>query len=214
MDAIRTRVSLWLAAALAAFAVAASAAPQAGVEYKLINPPQPVSSAGKIEVIEFFSYACPHCGEFEPALQSWLKRKPKDVEYRMVPMVFRQQWEPPAKLYYTLETLGLVEQYHQKVYDAFYKQGKDLTSEKAVKAWARSVGIDGAKFDETYDSFAVNTKLQRGKALARSYGVQFTPSLAVNGKYYTGPSMAGGHDYDKFFGVLDSLIDMERRRAR
>jgi len=202
-------VFLWSAL----FAAAAQSAPQADVEYKLINPPQPVMGK-KIEVIEFFSYACPHCGEFEPSLQGWLKRKPKDVDYRMVPMVFRQQWEPPARLYYTLETLGLVDQYHQKVYDAFYKQGKDLTTDKAVKEWARSVGIDGAKFDETYDSFAVNTKLQRGKTMARAYGVQFTPSLAVNGKYYTGPSMAGGHDYARFFGILDELIEMERRGAK
>lgn len=191
----------------------AQAAPQAGVEYKLINPPQPVMGR-KIEVIEFFSYACPHCGEFEPALQQWLKRKPKDVEYRMVPIVFRAQWKPPAKLYYTLETMGIVPQYHQKVYDAFYKQGKDLTSDQAVKDWAKSVGIDAVKFAQNYDSFAVDTKLQRGATIARAYGVQFTPAIAVNGKYYTGPSMAGGHDYAKFFGVLDELIDMERRGSR
>lgn len=194
-------------------AQSAQSAPQAGVEYKLINPPQPVMGR-KIEVIEFFSYACPHCGEFEPALQAWLKRKPKDVDYRMVPIVFRAQWKPPAKLFYTLETMGIVDQYHQKVYDAFYKQGKELTSDQAVKGWAKSVGIDPVKFAQNYDSFAVDTKLQRGATIARAYGVQFTPAIAVNGKYYTGPSMAGGHDYAKFFGVLDELIDMERRGAR
>jgi thiol:disulfide interchange protein DsbA len=191
----------------------AQSAPQEGVEYKLINPAQPVMGR-KIEVIEFFSYACPHCGEFEPALQAWLKRKPKDVDYRMVPIVFRAQWKAPAKLYYTLETMGIVDQYHQKVYDAFYKEGKELTSDQAVKDWAKGVGIDPAKFAQNYDSFAVDTKLQRGATIAKAYGVQFTPAIAVNGKYYTGPSMAGGHDYAKFFGVLDELIDMERRRAR
>lgn len=190
------------------------AAPQADVEYKLIKPAQPVMSK-KIEVIEFFSYACPHCGEFEPALQAWLtKRKPKDVEYRMVPIVFRAQWKPPAKLYYTLETMGIVDQYHQKVYDAFYKQGKELTTDQAVKDWAKSVGIDAAKFEQTYDSFAVDTKLQRGATIAKAYGVQFTPAIAINGKYYTGPSMAGGHDYVKFFSVVEELIDMERRGAK
>ena len=208
------RVSRMLALFCALFMVqAVQSAPQADVEYKLIKPAQPVMGK-KIEVIEFFSYACPHCGEFEPALQAWLKRKPKDVDYRMVPMVFRAQWKPPAKLFYTLETMGIVDQYHQKVYDAFYKQNKELTSDQAVKDWAKSAGIDAAKFEQTYDSFAVDTKVQRGSTIAKAYGVQFTPSIAVNGKYYTGPSMAGGHDYAKFFGVLDELIDMERRGAK
>lgn len=193
--------------------LAAQAAPQVDVEYKLIKPAQPVMGK-KIEVIEFFSYACPHCGEFEPALQGWLKRKPKDVDYRMVPMVFRAQWKPPAKLYYTLETMGIIDQYHQKVYDAFYKQNKDLTTDQAVKDWAKSAGIDATRFSEIYDSFAVDTKIQRAMTIGRAYGVQFTPSLAVNGKYLTGPSMAGGHDYGKFFGVLDQLIDMERRNLK
>jgi len=208
------RVSRMLALFCALFAAqAAHSAPQADVEYKLIKPAQPVMGK-KIEVIEFFSYACPHCGEFEPALQGWLKRKPKDVDYRMIPMVFRAQWKPPAKLFYTLETMGIVDQYHQKVYDAFYKQNKELTTDQAVKDWAKSVGIDSAKFEQTYDSFAVDTKVQRGATMAKAYGVQFTPSIAVNGKYYTGPSMAGGHDYNRFFGVLDELIDMERRGAK
>lgn len=208
------RVSRMLALFCALFAAqAVHSAPQADVEYKLIKPAQPVMGK-KIEVIEFFSYACPHCGEFEPALQGWLKRKPKDVDYRMIPMVFRAQWKPPAKLFYTLETMGIVDQYHQKVYDAFYKQNKELTTDQAVKDWAKSVGVDSAKFEQTYDSFAVDTKVQRGATIAKAYGVQFTPSIAVNGKYYTGPSMAGGHDYAKFFGVLDELIDMERRGAK
>ena len=193
--------------------LAANAAPQVDVEYKLIKPAQPVMGKN-VEVIEFFSYACPHCAEFEPALQSWLKRKPKDVDYRMVPMVFRTEWKPGAKLFYTLETMGVIEKYHQKIYDAAHKQGKQLTSDDAVKDWAKSAGVDPAKFNEFYDSFAVDTKVQRAMTIGRSYGVQFTPSLAVNGKYYTGPSMAGGNDYAKFFGVLDQLIDMERRGAK
>jgi thiol:disulfide interchange protein DsbA len=193
--------------------LAAQAAPQVDVEYKLIRPAQPVSGS-KIEVIEFFSYACPHCAEFEPALQGWLKRKPKDVDYRAVPVVFRSQWKPSAKLFYTLETLGVIDQYHQKIYDAFHKDGKELVTDQAVKDWVKSAGIDTTKFDQTYDSFAVDTKVQRAMATGRAYGVQFTPALAVNGKYFTGPSMAGGHDYAKFFGVLDQLIDMERRGAR
>ena len=210
---IRTLAKFTASLFLLAATIACNAAPQVDVEYKLIKPPQAVAP-GKIEVVEFFSYACPHCAEFEPPLQGWLKRKPKDVDYRMVPMVFRAQWKAPAKLYYTLETMGLVEKYHQKDYETINKEGKELFTDEAVKAWAKTAGIDGAKFDAAYDSFAVDTKLQRGIAMGRAYGVTFTPAMAVNGKYYTGPSMAGGHDYAKYFNVLEQLIDMERAGAK
>lgn len=190
-----------------------------GREYKLIVPAQTPESAGKIEVIEFFSYACPHCAEFEPDLQAWLKRKPRDVDYRAIPMVFRQEWKAPAKLYFTLEAMGLVDKYHAKVYDAIHKERKDLFTDQGVKDWAKSVGIDPAKFNEAYDSFGIDAKLQRAATVGRDYGVQFTPALAVNGKFITGPSMVtsppgGGQgsrlDYPRFFSVLDQLIDMAR----
>jgi thiol:disulfide interchange protein DsbA len=214
METFMTRSHLFLVflCALPALLLtqAVLAAPQLNVEYQLIDPPQPVIG-NKIEVIEFFSYACPHCAEFEPALQGWLKRKPKDVNYRMVPMVFRDGWKPGAKLYYTLETMGVIDKYHNKIYDAFHKEGKELITDQAVKEWATSAGVDPAKFDQTYDSFAVDTKVQRAINIGRSYHVRFTPSLAVNGKYYTGPSMAGGNEYARFFVILDQLIDMERR---
>lgn len=190
-----------------------------GREYKLIVPPQPAESNGRIEVIEFFSYACPHCAEFEPDLQAWIKRKPKDVEYRAVPMLFRQEWRAPAKLFYTLEAMGLLSRYHVKIYDAIHKERKELFTDAAVKEWAQSVGIDSAKFNEVYDSFGIDAKLQRAATMGKEYGVQFTPALAVQGKFLTAPSMVtnlpgGGPnsrlDYPRFFSVLDQLIDMAR----
>jgi len=170
-------------------------------------------------VIEFFSYACPHYAEFEPDLQAWIKRKPKDVEYRAVPMVFRQEWRAPAKLFFTLEAMGLLDKYHAKVYDAIHKERKELFTDAGAKEWAKSVGIDSTKFNEVYDSFGIDAKLQRAAAIGKEYGVQFTPALAVNGKFLTGPSMVtsppgGGPnsrlDYPRFFSVLDQLIDMAR----
>jgi thiol:disulfide interchange protein DsbA len=193
-----------------------------GREYKPIAPAQPAGADGKIEVVEFFSYACPHCADFEPSLENWIKRKPKDVEYRMVPMVFREQWRPPAKLYYTLEAMGLVDKYHLKIYDAIHKDGKQLFTDQAVKDWAKSVGIDAAKFNDVYDSFGIDAKLQRSALMGREYGVQFTPAMAVNGKFITGPSWVtnppeGGAnsrvDYPRFFVVLDKLVDMARGKS-
>ena len=201
-------ISLLLALSMSALAQQ----PVADKEYKVINPPQPNTTGKKIEVIEFFSYACPHCAELEPSLQDWLKRKPKDVEYKMVPMVFRDAWKPTAKLYYTLEAMGLVDKYHGKVYE-IHKNNKDLSTDEAVKQWAKDAGIDAAKFNQVYDSFGIDAKVQRSMTMGRAYGVQFTPSLAINGKYYSGPSMVGGgHDYKRFFGVVDQLIEMERKK--
>jgi thiol:disulfide interchange protein DsbA len=186
-------------------------------DYKLINPVQKPANAKKIEVIEFFSYACPHCADFEAPLQDWLKRQAKDVEYKAVPVVFREQWKPLAKLYYTLETMALVDKYHNKVFEAIHKQGQQLFDDPAIIKWAGQQGVDSAKFAQVYNSFGVDAKVQRAMSMGRSYGVQFTPSMAVNGRYFTGPSMVtspgGGVDLMRFFGVLDQLVGMERRRA-
>lgn len=206
-------------AGLLLLANVAPAQPVPDKEYRLIPTPQPTSDPKKIEVIEFFSYACPHCAEFEPALEAWLKHKAKDVEFKEVPMVFRDNWKPTAKLYYTLEALGLVEKYQTKVYEAIHKQGKDMGTDQGVKAWAREAGIEPAKFDQVYDSFGIDAKTQRSRALGQAYGVQFTPSMAINGKYYTGPSMVpspngGPPDYNRFFKVVDDLIEMERKAAK
>jgi len=205
------------AALVAALAFAPGAPAQEPVldkDYKLITPPPQPQTAKKVEVIEFFSYACPHCADFEPALQRWLKHKPRDLEYRMFPMVFRESWKAPAKLYYALEAMGLVERYHQQVYDAIHKQNKELATDDQVKQWAASMGMDAATFNQVYDSFGIDAKLQHSVAMGRAYGVQGTPAMAVNGKYYTAPSMVmttgGGLDYDRFFKVLDELIEMER----
>jgi thiol:disulfide interchange protein DsbA len=207
---IRTLARIAASLFLLAFTFACNAAPQAGVDYRLIQPPQPVSGK-KIEVIEFFSYNCPHCADFEPSLQAWLKRKPKDVEYRSVSLdLGHKQWQPAARLFYTLEVMGLTEKYHQKVFDTIHKDGKSLTSDQAIKDWAKGVGIDGAKFDQAYDSFTVDTNLKRGLKMGPAYGVTGTPSVAVNGKYVTGPK----NNNEAFFRMLDELIDMERRNAK
>ena len=209
----------WLSLALVAALGGAAQAqmPVPDKEFKLISPPQKPANPKKIEVIEFFSYACPHCADFDAPLQDWLKRKPKDVDYKAVPVVFRDTWKPLAKLYYTLETMGLLDKYHDKVFDAIHKGGQQLFDDQAIIKWAGQQGIDADKFAQIYNSFGVDAKVQRAMATGRAYGVQFTPSLAVNGKYYTGPSMVtaagGGVDMLRFFGVVDQLIGMERKRA-
>jgi protein dithiol oxidoreductase (disulfide-forming) len=211
----------WAALLLLALAtlgsVQAQQQPVPDKDYKVVKPPQPTDSGKKIEVIEFFSYACPHCADFEPFLQDWLKRKPKDVEYRMVPMVFREQWKAPAKLFYTLEAMGVLDQYHGKVYEAIHKQNQQLFTDPAVIDWAAKQGLDKTKFEQIYNSFGIDAKVQRGAALGRAYGVQFTPAMGINGHYWTGPSMvmnpSGGLDIPRFFQVVEQLVAMERAKT-
>jgi thiol:disulfide interchange protein DsbA len=205
----------WLIFGLALLAAPLQAQPIADKDYKLINPPQKTDAAGKIEVVEFFSYACPHCADFEPFLQDWVKRKPKDVTFRSVPLVFRESWKPLAKLYYTLEAMGALDRHHQAVFDAIHKQNQSLFTDQAVMDWAVKQGLDKVKFEQTYNSFGIDAKVQRAMAMGKAYGVQFTPAMAVNGKYWTGPSMVaggGGLDMGRFFAVIDQLIAMERGR--
>lgn len=211
-----------LVAALASFgfilASTANAEPKPGVEYRLINPPQPVSGKG-VEVLEFFNYACPHCYEFEPVLKAWLKNKPKDVEFRYVPAVFNERMLPLAKLYYTLEQMGLLDTMHDKVYVAIHQQGQELTDRDSILKWiGKQQGVDAKKFESTFDSFSIDGKAQRSAQLTRNYRIPGTPYVVVNGRYLTGPGMAlganGNVDSRRFVQVLNDLVEMGRRGAR
>lgn len=208
---------LWGLALLALLATAFSvgivraASPVLDKEYRLINPPQPTDGSKKIEVVEFFYYGCPHCYELEPALKNWLKRKPADVEFRQQPAVFRENWIPLTKTYFALDALGLLPKLSDKVYSAVHDEGLGLSDEALMSKWIGQQGVDPVKFSETYRSFAVQNSVQRAIQVTRDYQVKGTPSIAVAGKYITSPSMTGG--FDRFFEVVDQLIEMARKEA-
>ena len=185
-----------------------------GRDYKLINPPQPVTGK-QVEVLEFFSYACPHCYEFEPLLNSWLDSKPKGVDFKYVPAVYNNRMVPQAKLFYTLEEMGLLTKLHDKVFDAIHLEGKKLSDRDEIVAWAATQNIDTKKFESVFDSFSVANAAQRAYQLTRAYRIPGTPYLVVNGKYLTGPAMTlradgQGIDPQRFVVVLNSLIEMSR----
>ncbi|MFN0316254.1 MAG: thiol:disulfide interchange protein DsbA/DsbL [Burkholderiales bacterium] len=197
-----------------AVALPASAqAPVGDKEYKLISPAQPVQGKG-VEVIEFFSYACSHCAEFESPLRGWLKTQPQDVSFKAVPLIFRESWAPLARLYYTLEAMGLAEKLHSKVFHAIHAESKDLGDADKIAKWVATQGVDAEKFTQTFNSFGIDAKVERSKKMGRSYGVMFTPTMAIQGKYVTGPSMAVGPNnqpsLQRFFQVVDALIARER----
>ncbi len=176
---------------------------QAGRDYDLINPPQPTVK-GKVEVIEFFSYMCPHCDAFEPILEPWLKTLPKDVVFRRVPVIFRPQWEATARLYYTLEAMGELNRLHGAVFTAIHRQYQDLTTEAGVTNWAVKNGLDRKKFVATYESFTVQSKTQGAKQMQAAYGIPGVPALVVAGKYRTPDEFPGG--FTSLLKLVDQLI--------
>jgi len=177
----------------------------AGKEYQLINPPQATTSPGKIEVLEFFSYACPHCNHLEPSLESWEHKMPPGVVLKRIPVTFgRNEWVTLAKLYYTLEVMGQTDKLHAKVFRSIHDEHQNLMSPDAAFDWATKQGLDRSKFVETFNSFGIQAKLNAGNARAQAFAIDGVPSLIVDGKFKTSPSIAGGNE--STLQVLDELI--------
>lgn len=196
---------LTLAAVLALGMGSAFGAAQAGKEYVAVDPPQPTDSGNKVEVIEFFSYACPHCAHLEPSLEAWEHRMPAGAVLHRVPVTFgRNEWGTLGKLYYTLETMGQADALSGKVFHALHEENVVLTTAEACADWAAKQGLDRAKFLDIFNSFGVQTKLQRANMKAAAYAIDGVPTVIVDGRYRTGPGMAGGGD--ETFAVVDQLI--------
>jgi protein dithiol oxidoreductase (disulfide-forming) len=180
-------LSFLAAAFVVALALPAAAqAPQAaqeGREYVRLKSPIPVETGKKIEVIEFFSYGCPHCGDFEPILQNWLKTLPPDVQFRRVPVTFQDRWVALAKEYYTLDALGEDMRLSPQMFAAIHGGNAAMWNEKTFFDWAASKGVDRKKVEEMYNSFGIGGKLNRGRQIAKDYAVQVVPIVVVDGKF-------------------------------
>ena len=204
---LRKLLSLFIAlAGLAAFVPQAAA--QNSQLYSTLNPPQPVEGGGKVEVTEFFWYGCPHCFAMEPMINTWVKNKPADVVFKRVP-TYNDAWAPMVTLYYTLESMGLADQYHSKVFDAIHKDHVNLNNRNKLAEWLKANGIDPAKYAEVEKSFSVVTKVNRARQLTQAYKVDGVPRFFVNGKYFTSPDLAGGSE--RVFLVIDQLIGTARK---
>lgn len=188
---------------------AAYAQIQPGKEYELLTPSVPVETGKKIEVLEIFSYACPHCSDLEPDLVKWVKLLPKDVEFRRLPGIFRDSWIPFSKTYYTLEALGLTEKLHAEVFRAIHAQRIRLDDEATLFDWMEKQGVNRKAFADTYQSFSIQSKVMRAKQLTRDYGITGVPAIIVDGKYRTYISSGGGHA--GMFAIVDQLIKQARQ---
>ena len=156
-----------------------------GKEYLRLKNPQPVETGKKIEVIEFFSYGCPHCADLEPVLQGWIKTMPADVQMRRIPVMYQERWIPLAKVYYTLEALGEDRRLSPEVFSALHSRGMSLWQDKTFFDWAATQGIDRKKVEDMYNSFAISGKVNRARQAAEAYQIQSVPSFVVDGKYVT-----------------------------
>lgn len=180
-----------------------------GFDYRILPVPQPVETKGKVEVIEFFWYGCPHCYDFEPELSAWVKRQPKDVVFRRIPVAFRDDLLPHSQLFYALEAMGKGDALNEKVMYAMHKENKRLLAEPEIADWVASQGVDRNSFLATYRSFAVVSKARAAKQLAEAYRIDGVPTIVMQGKYVTSPSIAGTKA--KAIAVMDYLEEKIRK---
>jgi thiol:disulfide interchange protein DsbA len=200
-----TRALAFLAATVLSLS-ALAAGPEAfeGHEYARLKNPQPVATGSKVEVLEFFWYRCPHCFQLEPGINAWLKTLPRDAQVRRVPAVFRDDWMPGAKLYYTLEQMKLLDRLHHKVFDAYHVENINLNDPAVLGGWIAKQGVDRKKFEGIFNSFSTQSKATQGAQLATAYAISGVPAFIIDGKYTTSVSMAGNQA--RLFEVLDQLI--------
>ncbi|MDP2880018.1 MAG: thiol:disulfide interchange protein DsbA/DsbL [Azonexus sp.] len=177
-----------------------------GAAYTPISPAQPTEDAAKIEVLEFFSYGCPHCADFNPLLTAWAAKLPADVVVKKVPITFgRAAWANIAKLYYALEITGDLHRLEGDVFRAIHGERVNLFDEKTLTEWVVNKGVDAKKFGETFNSFGVMSKVKRADQMAQAYKIQGVPALAVDGKF-----LIGDMGFNEKLAVADKLIAQAR----
>jgi thiol:disulfide interchange protein DsbA len=188
----------------------AQAAPVEGQQFARLQPAVPPtlpSPQKKVEVVEFFSYACPHCFAFEPTMDAWVRQLPPDVYFHYVPVGFIG----PAlqKMFYALEAIGQREALHRKIFAAIHVQHARLNTDSEITAFVLANGVDGGKYSDALKSFAMDGKLRQGQRLVADYKVDGVPTVGVQGRYVTSPAQAGTHE--RTVGVLDFLIQRARQ---
>jgi len=190
----------------------AQGGPVEGKDYVKLSQRQPTQDPKKLEVVEFFWYGCPHCHAFEPMLEAWVKKLPPDINFRRLPVAFREvPFVLHQKLYFAIEALGLVDTLHRKVFIAMHVERNPLNTPEAIGDFVAKNGVDKAKFLDVMNSFSVQTKARQAAALSAGYKIDGTPAIGINGDYYTSGSLAGSND--RALAITDYLIAQIRKRG-
>ena len=199
-----------LTLALWVLSVAAYAQGVEGTDYRKIDPPQPTMSPGKIEVIEFFSYMCPHCNEFYPLVTTWAAKLPKNVVFRRVPVGFnRPPWINLARAYYALQASGDLDKLDGALFRAIHEEHLQLFDEPSLAEWVARNGGNADKFAAAYTSFGVNNQTVQADQLVETYRIEAVPTMAVNGEY-----QAMGKNLAEILANTDRLIAQVQTEAR
>ena len=195
---------------LPGLALASPSAPVDGTDYLTLKTPLVLPKTGKVEVIEFFWYGCPHCFAFEPTIEPWIAKLPADVHFRRVHVGFSALHEVHQRIFYTWEAMGLVDAMHAKTFNRFHVQRKPINNEADMLAFAQENGLDVAKVKQTWESFGVGTKGAQAKQLTEDYRVDGVPMIGIHGRYTTAPSMGGASEC---LVTTDALVARLRKTA-
>jgi len=183
---------------------------QARGSYTELKPALPVDTEGKVEVLEFFWYGCIHCYNLEPLLEVWVKKLPRDAQFRRVPAVFNERWAHDATIFYTFETLGVLDKLHRPFFDAIHRDRLRTDDPKALAEWLQKQGLDPKKFTDTMKSFGVQSRMRRAAALTNAYKVDGTPSLAVQGRYTIGADQNPSRE--AMLETVSGLVEQVRKK--
>jgi thiol:disulfide interchange protein DsbA len=197
----RYRRALIAAIALSPFAALGQPRP-AFIE---IKPPMPGDAEGKIEVVELFWYGCIHCYNLEPSIEGWLKQVPPDVQFRRIPAIFNSRWAHDAAIFYSFESMGLLEKLHRPFFDAIHRDRLQSDNSAALAEWLAKNGVDAKKFSETLKSFGVQSKVRKAAQLTVASKIDGTPSIVVHGRYLVGAS-------ERMFDNVNEAINVARKQ--
>ena len=191
-------------------AFAQTPAPKEGKDYLRLPKPAPTDAgAGKVEVVEFFWYSCPHCNAFEPAFAAWKQKAPADVVVQRVPVVFNASFIPQQKLFYALQSMPNFDAMHVKVFHAIHVERNKLAKDEDIFNWIAQQGVDVNKFKEAYNSFSVSNQIRKAAQLQQAYDVEGVPAMGVAGRYYTDGPRAGS--MSNVLQVVDYLVAQSRK---
>ena len=176
-------------------------------KYEVLQPPQLTETGDRIEVVDVFWYGCPHCYTFLPMMEAYHITKPEYVEIRRLPAIFRESWAAHARAFYTAKLLGVTGTTHRALFEEIHEHRKPTDTKEALAAFFERHGVDRTGFEQTYDSFAVESLIRKSLLMQQRYGVTGTPSVIVNGKYRVTGRLAGS--YNDVIAVVMALVDRE-----
>ena len=194
---------LRILAALLCVLTAPAYAQVQGQDYELLTPAQPTSSPDKVEVIEFFSYGCPHCAAMAPQIEKWAAQLPANTTFVRIPVSFgRREWGALSRAYYALEATGDLARLDDAVFTSIHQDRKQLFTEDALAGWAAENGIESSKFHAAFESPGVSAKAMRAEQLSREYKINSVPTVVVDGKY-----VAMGKTHEETLKIARQLVD-------